>query len=100
MALEFSVECVKRPEGTKPNSLRRDGKIPATIYGHDGTTSVQVLVDAKAASFLVRDAIVRKSQIEISVPEMKWTTGAVLQEVQKHPWKGYLYHLSFFAAKG
>jgi large subunit ribosomal protein L25 len=100
MALQFSIECTKRPEGTKPKSLRRDGKIPATIYGHNGTESVQVLLDTKAAGFLVRDAIERKSQIELTVPEMKWTTGAVMQEVQKHPWKGFIYHISFKAAKG
>jgi large subunit ribosomal protein L25 len=100
MALQFSIECTKRPEGSKPNALRRDGKIPATIYGHDGANSVQVLVDAKAAMFLVRDATERKSQIEVNVPDLKLKTGAVLQEVQKHPWKGYLYHISFLAAKG
>jgi large subunit ribosomal protein L25 len=100
MALQFSIECAKRPEGSKPNALRRDGKIPATIYGHNGTESVQVVVDAKAAGFLVRDAIERKSKIELSVPELKWTTGAVMQEVQKHPWKEHLYHISFKAAKG
>jgi large subunit ribosomal protein L25 len=97
---KFSIECAKRPEGSKPNALRRDGKIPATIYGHNGAESVQVVVDAKAAMFLVRDALPRQSQIDLSVPEMKWTTGAVLQEVQKHPWKDNLYHLSFKAAKG
>lgn len=100
MALEFSIECAKRPEGSKPKALRREDKIPATIYGHNGTESVQVVVDRKAAEFLVRDVIPKKSQIELKVPDLNWNTGAVLQEVQKHPWKGSLYHLSFFAAKG
>jgi large subunit ribosomal protein L25 len=100
MAAKLSIECAKRPEGSKPKALRREGRIPATIYGHNGTESVQVVVDRKAAEFLVRDAIPKKSQIELKVPELNWNTGAVLQEVQTHPWKGSLYHLSFFAAKG
>ena len=100
MALEFSIECAKRPEGIKPKALRREDKIPATIYGHNGTESVQVVLDRKAAEFLVRDAIPKKSQIELKVPDLNWNTGAVIQEVQKHPWKGNLYHLSFLAAKG
>ncbi len=99
-ATKFSIECAKRPEGSKPNALRREGKLPATIYGHNGTESVQVVVDAKAAGFLVRDAIERKSEIEVSVPDMNWTTSAVLQEVQKHPWRESLYSISFLAAKG
>lgn len=98
-ATKFSIECAKRPEGSKPNALRREGKLPATIYGHNGAESVQVVVDAKAAGFLVRDAVERESKIEVSVPDMNWTTSAVLQEVQKHPWRESLYSISFFATK-
>ncbi len=96
---KFSIECAKRPEGSKPKALRREGKLPATIYGHNGTESIQLVLDSKAAGFLVRDAIERKSQIEVSIPELKMTANAVLQEVHKHPWKGSLYHISFFAPK-
>jgi large subunit ribosomal protein L25 len=95
----LSIECAKRPEGSKPKAMRREGKLPATIYGHSGTESVQVMVDAKAMDFLLRDAIERKTKIEVTVPEMKWTTHAVLQDVHKHPWKGSIYHVSFFADK-
>jgi large subunit ribosomal protein L25 len=95
----LSIECAKRTEGIKPKALRREGKLPATIYGHNGTESVQVMVDAKAMDFLLRDAIEGKSQVEVTVPEMKWTTNAVVQDVHKHPWKGWIYHVSFFAKK-
>lgn len=99
MSLKFSIEAAKRPEGSKPNALRRAGKIPATVYGHNGTESVQLVVDAKAAEFLVRDAG-QGATVELKVPELNLSTGAKIQEVQAHPWKGSLYHLSFFAAKG
>jgi large subunit ribosomal protein L25 len=100
MARTFQIDCKKRPEGSKPNALRRSGWIPATIYGHNGTESVQVVVNAKAAEFLIRDAILQKSLVEVTVEDMNWKTGTVLQEVQKHPWKGSIYHISFLAAKG
>lgn len=99
MSLKFSIEASKRPEGSKPNALRRGGQIPATVYGHNGTESVQLVVNQKEAEFLVRDAG-KGATVELKVPDMNWTTGAKIQEVQAHPWKGSLYHISFFSAKG
>lgn len=96
----LSIECQKRPEGSKPNALRREGKIPATLYGHNGAESIQLVVDAKQAGFLVRDAVEGKTAIDVSIPDLSWNGKAVLQEVQSHPWRNYLYHLSFFAQKG
>lgn len=97
--MPFTIDCQKRPEGSKPNALRRAGKIPATLYGHNGTESVQLVVDAKTAQFLVRDAAVNKSIVEVNIPELSWNGKTVIREVQAHPWKGNLYHLSFFAQK-
>jgi large subunit ribosomal protein L25 len=99
MALKYSIEASKRPEGSKPKALRRENRIPATMYGHNGTESVQLTVDQKTAELLVRDAG-RGGMVELRVPEMNLTTGAKIQEVQTHPWRGYFYHISFFAAKG
>jgi len=97
--MPFSIEAQKRPEGSKPKALRRDGKIPATLYGHNGAESIQLVVDAKAAGFLVRDAAANKSVVEVSIPELSWNGKTVMREVQTHPWKGSLYHISFFAQK-
>lgn len=95
--MALTVECQKRPEGAKPKALRREGLIPATLYGHQGTESISLTVKAKAAEFLTRDAAVGKTPIELSIPDLSWTGHVVLQEVQSHPWRGFLYHLSFFA---
>ncbi|OUC15988.1 MAG: 50S ribosomal protein L25, partial [Alkalinema sp. CACIAM 70d] len=56
-------------------------------------------VNQKEAEFLVRDAG-KGATVELKVPDMNWTTGAKIQEVQAHPWKGSLYHISFLSAKG
>jgi large subunit ribosomal protein L25 len=97
--MSLSIECQKRPEGSKPNALRRNGHIPANLYGHDGANSVLLTVDAKAVETLLRKARVGSTQIAVSIPELSWQGTAVIQEVQTHPWKNYPYHLSFFAVK-
>ncbi len=95
--MELKLECQKRPENSKPNALRRSGKIPAVLYGHNGTDSVELTVDAKAAELLLRDASVNNSLIDINVADLPWSGKALLREVQSHPWKRKLYHLSFFS---
>jgi large subunit ribosomal protein L25 len=96
--MKLAIECQKRPTDSKPNALRRSGRIPAVLYGHNGTEALQLTVDAKAAEFLVRDAVVAKSPIQVTIPDLSWNGQAVLQEVQAHPAKGHLYHLSFLVA--
>jgi large subunit ribosomal protein L25 len=95
--MDITVECQKRPEGKKANALRRSGLIPAVLYGHKGTESVSLTLDAKEAETLVRNAAVNNTLIQVKVPEISWSGKALLREVQSHPWKNNLYHLSFFS---
>lgn len=95
--MELSINCQKRPEGSKPKALRREGKIPATLYGHNGAESISLVVDEKAAGFLVRDAAINNTLIQVEIPDVRWRGKALLREVQTHPWKRSLYHLSFFS---
>ncbi|MBE9052420.1 50S ribosomal protein L25 [Nostocales cyanobacterium LEGE 11386] len=99
--MAITVESQKRPEGSKPNALRRSGLIPANLYGHQGTESISLVVDAKTVERLLKRAAVNKTEIELNIPELEWSGITVLREVQIHPAKGTPYHLSFFAfAKG
>ncbi len=93
----MTVEGQKRPEGSKPNALRRSGMIPANLYGHNVAESVSLTVDAKTAERLLKRVSVNKTLIELSVDEMSWRGKTLLREVQVHPAKGTLYHISFFA---
>jgi large subunit ribosomal protein L25 len=96
--MAITVESQKRPEGSKPNALRRSGLIPANLYGHNGTESISLVVDAKVVERLLKRAAVNKTKIELNIPELQWTGTTVLREVQTHPAKGTPYHLSFFAS--
>lgn len=97
MPPSLAVECHLRPENSKPNALRRSGKTPAVLYGHNGSESVSLVIETRAAELLVRDARVRKTPITLSIPELPWQGTVVLQEVQAHPARDTLYHLSFLA---
>ena len=95
--MEVKVECHKRPEGSKPNALRREGLIPATLYGHQGAESVALTVEAKAAETLLKQADVNHTPIQVNIPDLSWNGKALLREVQTHSWKPIVYHLSFFS---
>jgi large subunit ribosomal protein L25 len=96
--MEHTVECQKRPEGSKPNALRRSGLVPAVLYGHQGTESIELTLEAKKAETLLKGASVNNTLIQLNIPEISWSGKTLLKEVQTHPWKRTsLYHLSFFA---
>lgn len=94
--MNISVECQSRPEGSKPRALRREGLIPAALYGHDGANSISLTIPAKKAQLLLRDAAINNTLIDLSVPDISWKGKALIREVQAHPWKRTLHHLSFF----
>ncbi|MEQ8970408.1 MAG: 50S ribosomal protein L25/general stress protein Ctc [Coleofasciculus sp. C1-SOL-03] len=95
--MDVKVECQKRAEGIKPKALRREGLIPATLYGHKGAESVALTVEAKAAETLLKQADVNHTPVQVNIPDLSWKGKALLREVQTHPWKPIVYHLSFFS---
>lgn len=94
--MNISVECKSRPEGSKPRALRRDGLIPAALYGHKGAESISLTIPAKEAQTLLKKAAVNNTLIDLQVPDISWKGKALIREVQAHPWKRTLQHLSFF----
>lgn len=98
--MALTLESQKRPEGSKPKALRRSGFIPANLYGHNGTESISLVIEAKTVERLLKQAAPNKTEIELNIPELQWTGKTVIREVQIHPAKGTPYHLSFFVIKG
>ncbi|MEM6610999.1 MAG: 50S ribosomal protein L25/general stress protein Ctc [Cyanobacteria bacterium P01_C01_bin.72] len=94
--MNITVECKSRPEGSKPRALRREGLIPAALYGHDGNKSISLTIPAKEAQMLLRSAAINNTLIDLQVPDISWSGKALIREVQAHPWKRTLNHLSFF----
>ncbi|MEH2158063.1 50S ribosomal protein L25/general stress protein Ctc [Nostoc sp.] len=98
--MAITVESQKRPEGSKPRALRRSGLIPANLYGHKGTESISLTIDAKTVERLLKRASVNNTLIDLNIIDAPWRGKALLRELQIHPAKGTPYHLSFFAVAG
>ena len=94
--MNITVECQTRPEGSKPKALRREGVLPVVLYGHKGAESLSLTMPTKEAETLLRNAAINNTLIDLKVPDISWKGKALIREVQAHPWKKTLYHLSFF----
>lgn len=95
--MELTVECQKRLEGSKPKALRREGLVPANLYGHKGTESISLTLNAKTAERLLKKGSVNNTLVDLNITDIPWRGKTLLREVQMHPTKGAIYHLSFFA---
>ena len=95
--MSITVECQTRPEGSKPRALRREGLIPAALYGHNGAESLSLTMKSKDAQVLLKNAAVNNTLVELNIPDISWNGRAIIREVQSHPWKRTLLHLSFFS---
>lgn len=98
--MSIAIECQKRPEGAKPRALRREGLLPVSLYGHQGAESMSLTVATKTAETLLKNASINNTLVDVSVPDVSWKGKALIREVQSHPWRRTLYHLSFFAIGG
>ena len=98
--MNITVECKTRPEGSKPRALRREGLIPAALYGHKGAESIALTMPAKEAQMLLRKAAINNTLVDLKIADIDWNGKALIREVQAHPWKRTLYHLSFFSVSG
>jgi len=98
--MEMTVECQQRPEGSKTKALRRSGEIPANLYGHKGTESISLVINAKTVERLLKKASVNNTLIDLKIGDIPWEGQTLLREVQAHPATGQPYHLSFFAVAG
>lgn len=98
--MEMTVECKQRPEGSKTKALRRSGEIPANLYGHKGTESISLVINAKTVERLLKKASVNNTLIDLKIGDIPWSGQTLLREVQAHPATGKPYHLSFFAVAG
>lgn len=95
--MTITIECQTRTEGSKPRALRREGLIPAALYGHNGAESISLTVNAKDAQTLLKKAAINNTLVDVAIPDLSWSGRALIREAQLHPWKRTLYHLSFFS---
>jgi large subunit ribosomal protein L25 len=98
--MEITLECKSRPEGSKSRALRREGFIPANLYGHKGAESMSLVLGSKDAINLLKKASINNTLVDLNVADLNWQGKVLIREVQTHPWKRDLHHISFFCPSG
>lgn len=95
--MEF-LELTAKPRTTKGNSparaLRRDGAIPAVIYG-PGKASVALSVNVYDLEQALKAAGSRQIFVNLAI-EGGETRKAMLKELQRHPVNGSFIHADFY----
>ncbi len=92
----IKLEAKKRDlKGTKPNTLRAEGNVPAVIHDH-GKDSHHILVNTKDLSTVYHKAG-KHAPVELEVDGKKFTT--LIKEVTYKPATAKMYHTVFQAVK-
>ena len=73
-------------------SLRREGKIPAVIYGH-ARTPQPLAIDQRELDRLLSHIAAESTVIELSFDGS--TSRTLIREIQRHPFKPQILHVDF-----
>lgn len=95
--MNITLECQVRPKDTKPRALRRQGQIPGVLYGHQGVESVSLVITQDKVNKLLREASLNNTLVDLNVTDLPWNGRVLIKEVQTHPWKPQVHHVSFFS---
>jgi len=94
----LELEVSKREvTGKKVRFLRREGIVPANIYGH-GIDSTAINVDAKSLKHLLAHAGMT-DLIFLKIGDSKNPLRVLVREVQKNPLNDDLLHVDFYQVK-
>ena len=83
--------------GKKVRFLRRQGIVPANIYGH-GIDSTSINVDAKSLKHLLAHAG-KTDLISLKIGDSKNPVRVIVREVQRNPINDDLFHVGFYEVK-
>lgn len=94
------LEVIAQPRtvtGKKTRFLRRDGEIPANIYGH-GVESISVQVsDVSLRRLLARAAPTSLVNVKLQGTALPYTV--MVREVQRDPRTGQILHVDFYTIR-
>jgi len=95
--MEVTLECKSRTESTKARALRREGFIPANLYGHKGAESISLVLSQKEVVNLLKKASVNNTLVNLIISDLDLQGKVLIREVQTHPWKRQIHYVSFFS---
>ena len=88
--MAYTLEATIR-EKSNPRAMRRDGKVPAVVYGPD--THAMIALDRRVIEKVLAKAT-RSSRIDLKVNGD--TFGTFIREMQYHPLTDELLHVDFY----
>jgi large subunit ribosomal protein L25 len=96
MSMKATLKAQKREGMGKGASrtLRREGRVPAVLYGRDLDT-IHLSVDAREAEYLFHAISVDNTIVDLAVDGEKKPYQTLVREIQTHPWKDSLLHIDF-----
>lgn len=95
--IEKAMLKAERREGTGTGAarkLRRDGYVPAVVYGH-GEESRNLKVEEQELRQLLESISVDNTLVDLHVEDSE-PRKVLIREVQSHAWKPKLLHVDFF----
>ena len=93
---EFVAEAREKPGTASAKSVRRQGKVPAVIYGGESDPEMLVLDHNEVVKHLAHEAVY--SHI-LDVVVAGKAQKVILKAVQRHPAKARVLHLDFLRVK-
>jgi large subunit ribosomal protein L25 len=91
-----TLKAKKRDDSGKgaARTLRREGRVPAVIYGRELET-IHLSVDAHEAERLFHSISVDNTIVDLAVEGEKKPYLTLVREIQTHPWRSSLLHVDF-----
>ena len=95
-AQSLTAHTRKRSGSGALNSLRREGLIPAVVYGKS-QPSVNVRLNAKQVETVLHHSVSEQILVNLTIEDTGETRLAHIQDVQHNPLTGAIIHLEFHA---
>ena len=94
MSAAATLSATRRSSTGKGNarSLRRDGQIPAVIYGH-AREAQSLAIPARELEKLLSHISADNTVVELAIEG--GTSRALIREIQRHPFKRQILHVDF-----
>lgn len=87
---------VRTTKGNGPaRAMRRDGRIPAVLYGPKTEPSM-ISIDARDLDNILKQGSIGRSIINLEIDDVKGTKVTMVKEMQTHPISQSVLHIDFY----
>ena len=97
-AQSLTAHTRKRSGSGALNSLRREGLIPAVVYGKS-QENINVRLKAKDVETVLHHSAAEQILVNLTIEDLNETKLALIQAVQHDPLSGSIIHLDFHAVR-